>query len=115
MTDWSPRMRISSAAGPHESQGSFFTLRSGCSKILFNATPRDVVIVGICTGVTRSLGRRLMDRSQVDSYLKRIGDHDPESLADLQWAHQRTVPFENLSIHLGEEIVLAEQPLYDKI
>jgi N-hydroxyarylamine O-acetyltransferase len=56
-----------------------------------------------------------MDRSQVDSYLKRIGDPDPESVPDLQWAHQRTVPFENLSIHLGEEIVLAEQPLFDKI
>ncbi|MEO5874886.1 MAG: arylamine N-acetyltransferase [Streptosporangiaceae bacterium] len=56
-----------------------------------------------------------MDRSQADSYLSRIGGPDPRSLADLQWAHQRTVPFENLSIHLGEQIVLDPKLLFDKI
>jgi N-hydroxyarylamine O-acetyltransferase len=56
-----------------------------------------------------------MDSSQVDAYLKHIGDPDSGSLADLQWAQLRTVPFENLSIHLGQEIVLEERALFDKI
>ena len=36
-------------------------------------------------------------------------------LRELQLRHLRTVPFENLSIHLGEEIVLEEKRLLDKV
>ena len=56
----------------------------------------------------------------VAAYLKRIGLEGPitadiETLRILQRAHLGTVPFENLSIHLGEPIVLDEQALYGKI
>jgi N-hydroxyarylamine O-acetyltransferase len=56
----------------------------------------------------------------IDAYLKRInytGSLTPtaETLRDLQVAHLRTVPFENLSIHSGEPIVLAEDLLFTKI
>ncbi|GAA0498563.1 arylamine N-acetyltransferase [Streptomyces olivaceiscleroticus] len=56
----------------------------------------------------------------VDAYLRRIGGERPavpdvEALRRLHRQHLRTVPFENLSIHLGEEIVLTEQALLDKI
>ncbi len=63
-----------------------------------------------------------MDSAQVSRYLDRIGATmaigqapDRELLAGLQRAHLRTVPFENLSIHLGEPIVLAEADLFAKI
>jgi N-hydroxyarylamine O-acetyltransferase len=54
------------------------------------------------------------------AYLDRIGvsspvEPDVETLADLQERHLYTVPFENLSIHLGEPIVLEEDVLFDKI
>ena len=60
------------------------------------------------------------DADQVDAYLRRIGAKRPagptaDALRTLHLAHLRTVPFENLSIHLGEEIMLAEQPLFDKV
>ncbi|WP_308427632.1 arylamine N-acetyltransferase family protein [Streptomyces albospinus] len=53
-------------------------------------------------------------------YLRRIGAERPvvpdaEALRRLHLSHLRAVPFENLSIHLGEEIVLAEGPLLEKI
>jgi N-hydroxyarylamine O-acetyltransferase len=53
-------------------------------------------------------------------YLKRIGAErptapTPEALRDLHARHQLAVPFENLSIHLGEPIVLDEDSLFDKI
>ena len=56
----------------------------------------------------------------VDAYLKRIryqGPREPiaETLRELQLAHLRTVPFENLSIHAGEPIVLNDEALYRKI
>ncbi|WP_078599705.1 arylamine N-acetyltransferase family protein [Streptomyces violens] len=56
----------------------------------------------------------------VDAYLRRIGGERPavpdvETLRRLHLQHLRTVPFENLSIHLGEEIVLTEQALLDKV
>jgi len=56
----------------------------------------------------------------VAAYLKRIELAGPitpdiESLRILQRAHLGTVPFENLSIHLGEPIVLDERALFDKI
>ncbi|MGW3010816.1 arylamine N-acetyltransferase family protein [Streptomyces sp. NPDC001219] len=61
-----------------------------------------------------------MDTAATDAYLERIGARRPASpdadaLRALHLSHLRTVPFENLSIHLGEEIVLAEQPLLGKI
>ncbi|MGW9077747.1 arylamine N-acetyltransferase family protein [Streptomyces kronopolitis] len=61
-----------------------------------------------------------MDTAAVDAYLDRIGaarpaSPDAEALRTLHLRHLRTVPFENLSLHLVEEIVLAERPLLDKI
>ena len=61
-----------------------------------------------------------MDRETALAYLSRI-DADPpatlgaESLRHLHQAHQRAVPFENLSIHLSEPITLDEPALVDKI
>lgn len=56
----------------------------------------------------------------VEAYLKRINyqgsrEVTPETLRDLQVAHLKTVPFENLSIHAGEPIVLEEEALFKKI
>jgi N-hydroxyarylamine O-acetyltransferase len=56
----------------------------------------------------------------VDDYLARIGAARPEradlaALATLQRAHLGTVPFENLSIHLGERITLEPDRLLDKV
>lgn len=61
-----------------------------------------------------------MDSAQVDAYLSRIGVEYPawptaDALRELQLRHLRTVPFENLSVHLGEEIVLEEKRLLDKV
>ena len=54
------------------------------------------------------------------AYLARIGVPGPlvldaEALRDLHRAHLMAVPFENLSIHLGEPISLDEADLVDKI
>ncbi|MCX4823007.1 arylamine N-acetyltransferase [Streptomyces sp. NBC_01142] len=56
----------------------------------------------------------------MDAYLRRIGATRPArtdaaALRDLQLRHLQTVPFENLSIHLGEDIVLEEKPLLAKV
>jgi len=56
----------------------------------------------------------------VDAYLQRIGVSRPahadlDALRVLQRAHLGTVPFENLSIHLGERIRLDEPALLNKI
>ncbi|PKW07748.1 N-hydroxyarylamine O-acetyltransferase [Streptomyces sp. 1222.5] len=61
-----------------------------------------------------------MNSAQVDAYLLRLGVVRPrrptgEALRELHLRHLRTVPFENLSIHLGEEIVLEEKRLLDKV
>jgi N-hydroxyarylamine O-acetyltransferase len=64
-----------------------------------------------------------VDVAGAQAYLERIGREDPldplepdaETLADLQERHLHTVPFENLSIHLGEPVVLEENALFDKI
>ncbi|MFJ7591195.1 arylamine N-acetyltransferase [Streptomyces sp. NPDC097617] len=58
--------------------------------------------------------------SRIDAYLRRIGAGWPGSasaaaLRDLHLRHLRTVPFESLSIHLGEEIVLEADALLDKL
>jgi N-hydroxyarylamine O-acetyltransferase len=56
----------------------------------------------------------------VKDYLERInyrGPLDPtaETLRGLHVAHLRSVPFENLSIHAGQPIVLEDEALYAKI
>ena len=59
----------------------------------------------------------LMD---VDHCLERIGyrgstEPTPYTLGNLQMAFLRTVPFENLDIHLGRKIELASESIYEKI
>src|SRR4051812_25698 len=54
-------------------------------------------------------------RMNVDAYLERIGADRATGLSDLHRLHQTAVPFENLSIHLGEPVSLASGDLYDKI
>jgi N-hydroxyarylamine O-acetyltransferase len=61
-----------------------------------------------------------MDHETMMAYLNRIGvsgsaGSDAASLRALHRAHQLTVPFENLSIHLAEPISLDERDLIDKI
>jgi N-hydroxyarylamine O-acetyltransferase len=61
-----------------------------------------------------------MDHEMVVAYLNRIGVtaptvSDAAGLRTLHCAHQLTVPFENLSIHLAEPISLDERDLIDKI
>ena len=56
----------------------------------------------------------------IDAYLGRIGyegsrEPSAETLGELQSAHLRAVPFENLSIHSGEPIVLEDEALFEKI
>lgn len=56
----------------------------------------------------------------VQTYLDRINYHgspeaNAETLRELQVAHLLTVPFENLSIHAGEPIVLNDEALFRKI
>lgn len=56
----------------------------------------------------------------VQAYLNRIAYQGPlnddlETLQHLQFAHLLSVPFENLSIHAGEPIVLDEDALFRKI
>lgn len=61
-----------------------------------------------------------MNSAQADAYLRRLGADRParptaEVLRELHLRHLRAVPFENLSVHLGEEIVLEEKHLLDKV
>ena len=61
-----------------------------------------------------------MDETTLDAYFGRLAVPRPHTadavnLHVLHRAHQLTVPFENLSIHLGEPIVLAEHDLIHKI
>src|SRR5262245_2721439 len=56
----------------------------------------------------------------VEAYLKRIDYRGPlqqdfETLRQLHLAHLLQVPFENLSIHAGEPIVLNDTALFEKI
>jgi N-hydroxyarylamine O-acetyltransferase len=56
----------------------------------------------------------------IPAYLDRIDYRGsllptPETLRALQLAHLRTVPFENLSIHAGQPIVLTDDALFEKI
>ena len=59
-------------------------------------------------------------RLDIDAYLRRIGyegsrEPSAETLRDLQVAHLRTVPFENLSIHSAEPILLRDDALFEKV
>jgi N-hydroxyarylamine O-acetyltransferase len=61
-----------------------------------------------------------MDADRLDRYLDRIGADRPEhpdagALARLQERHLRSVPFENLDLHLGVPIVLDEGALFEKV
>ncbi|MEV7192394.1 arylamine N-acetyltransferase [Streptomyces sp. NPDC093510] len=61
-----------------------------------------------------------MDTEQIDAYLRRIGTGRPaapttRALCDLHLAHLRSVPFENLSVHLGEDIELTGKALVAKV
>jgi N-hydroxyarylamine O-acetyltransferase len=61
-----------------------------------------------------------MDEQTLAAYLHRIDADRPATLeaaalADLHRGHLLTVPFENLSIHLGEPISLADHDLLDKV
>lgn len=56
----------------------------------------------------------------IKAYLDRIGYRGPltptaETLRALQVAHLQTVPFENLSIHARQPIVLDDESLFDKV
>ncbi|MEA2206135.1 MAG: N-hydroxyarylamine O-acetyltransferase [Blastocatellia bacterium] len=56
----------------------------------------------------------------VDAYLKRINYRgsllpNAATLRGLQLAHLQSVPFENLSIHSNEPIVLDDQALFEKV
>ena len=62
----------------------------------------------------------VLTASQIESYLARIGirqnlSPDTESLFRLQKFHLLSVPFENLDIHKGKEIVLNAERFYTKI
>ncbi|MEV7283930.1 arylamine N-acetyltransferase [Streptomyces sp. NPDC093252] len=61
-----------------------------------------------------------MNSAQVDAYLRRLGVEHPawptvDVLRELHLRHLQSVPFENLSLHLGEPIVLGEKQLVDKL
>jgi len=56
----------------------------------------------------------------IRAYLDRIGYRGPltptaETLRALQVAHLQTVPFENLSIHARQPVVLDDESLFDKV
>ncbi len=61
-----------------------------------------------------------LDPARTDAYLRRIGatrpaTPDAEALRDLHLRHLRAIPFENLSVHLDEDIALDPKALVDKI
>jgi len=62
----------------------------------------------------------MLDVMDADAYLERINYSGSlavtsETLRALQVAHLKAVPFENLSIHAGEPIVLEDEALFRKI
>ncbi|WJV50393.1 arylamine N-acetyltransferase family protein [Streptomyces flavofungini] len=61
-----------------------------------------------------------MDTARTAAYLRRIGADRPaaptsSALRALHLAHLRSVPFENLAIHLGQEVELREKDLVAKV
>lgn len=66
------------------------------------------------------VGTSPLDARLLDAYLHRLGVAYPawptvDVLRELHLRHLQTVPFENLSVHLGEEIVLEEKRLVEKV
>ncbi|MCB5166862.1 arylamine N-acetyltransferase [Streptomyces bambusae] len=62
----------------------------------------------------------LLPPEHVAAYLARIGAERPlrptaEALRELHLRHLQAVPFENLSIHLGEDVSLDAGALFDKL
>ncbi|WP_031005099.1 arylamine N-acetyltransferase family protein [Streptomyces sp. NRRL F-5727] len=62
----------------------------------------------------------VLPEAVVEQYLERIGAGRPDradagALRELHLRHLLTVPFENLSLHLGEDVVLDEKALVDKV
>jgi N-hydroxyarylamine O-acetyltransferase len=62
----------------------------------------------------------MLSKRQVEQYLKRINVNEnlsntSSTLMTLHQAHLRSVPFENLDIHLGHKINLSLPLLFDKI
>jgi N-hydroxyarylamine O-acetyltransferase len=73
--------------------------------------------VGQLIGPCVILKDELLD---IEAYLERINYHcaldvSTDTLRELQIAHLKAVPFENLSIHAGEPIVLDDEALFIKI
>ncbi|MCX5263455.1 arylamine N-acetyltransferase [Streptomyces sp. NBC_00199] len=66
---------------------------------------------------------RFLDAPLVEAYLRRLGlglelplpAPTVGLLRELHLRHLRAVPFENLSVHLGEEVVLEEKRLVEKV
>ncbi|MEU1813852.1 arylamine N-acetyltransferase [Streptomyces roseifaciens] len=63
---------------------------------------------------------KIISDGAVDAYLSRIGVTRPsapdlEALRELHVRHLQAVPFENLSVHLGEEVVLDPAALVAKV
>ncbi|MFF3844406.1 arylamine N-acetyltransferase [Streptomyces sp. NPDC002328] len=61
-----------------------------------------------------------LDARLLEAYLSRLGVAYPawptvDVLRELHLRHLQTVPFENLSVHLGEEVVLEERRLVEKV
>ncbi|MFE1996083.1 arylamine N-acetyltransferase family protein [Streptomyces parvulus] len=61
-----------------------------------------------------------IEEARVTAYLARMGAARPSRadiahLRDLQFRHVRTVPFENVGVHTGEQIELDARSLVDKI
>ena len=74
----------------------------------------------ITSEVARSHNPESEEQLDTDAYLKRINYHgsltlSAETLRELQVAHLLAVPFENLSIHANQPIVLADESLFAKI
>src|SRR2546423_15403630 len=70
-----------------------------------------------CDDRSTKMERVLMN---IATYLQRLNYHGAtaptaETLRELHRAHMLAVPFENLDIHLGREIVLDDERLYSKV
>ncbi len=70
--------------------------------------------------MTITRGGEPITQHRVHEYLERLGIEAPprptlDGLRKLHRAHVHQIPFENLSIHLGEEIVLGPDELLAKI